>query len=91
MELWRYISIAAFLIVALEQTEKVASLGRNGDDTVELNFMFITSKNRLFDSSGSRAAVDMALEKINGDGSLLSGYHLSRTADLDSNVRWLTQ
>ena len=82
MDAWSI--LATFVIVVVNQS---VARSQDVDATIELNFMFITSKNRLFDSSGSRVAVDMALERINHeDSSFVSGYRLSRTEDLDSNV-----
>ena len=78
--------LAALLFVIASRPEGTAVQSQDGDASIELSFMFITSKNDLFNSSGSRAAVDMALERINRDTILVSGYRLSRTEELDSNV-----
>ena len=78
--------LAALLFVIASRPEGTAVQSQDGDASIELSFMFITSKNDLFNSSGSRAAVDMALERINRDTTLVSGYRLSRTEELDSNV-----
>lgn len=75
----------AFTIIA-SRTVGVAGQSQDGEASTELTFMFITSKHDLFNSSGSRAAVDMALERINQDTTLISGYRLSRTEELNSNV-----
>ena len=76
------LAVLALTIVA----SRVAAQNHDEEAPVELTFMFITSNNSLFNSSGTRAAVDMALERINRDATLISGYSLSRTEELDSNV-----
>ncbi len=73
-------------MIIARQLDGAAAQGQDGEASIELMFMFITSKNGLFNSSGSRAAVDMALERINRDTTLISGYRLNRTEELDSNV-----
>ena len=78
--------LAALVFVTVSRPEGAAAQSQDGEASIELSFMFITSKNALFNSSGSRAAVDMALERINRDPTLVSGYRLSRTEELDSNV-----
>ena len=78
--------VAALVFVFVSRPVETAAQTQDGEGSVELSFMFITSKNRLFNSSGTRAAVDMALERINRNTTLLSGYRLSRTEELDSNV-----
>lgn len=78
--------LAALVFVIASRPEGTAAQSQDGEASIELSFMFITSKNDLFNSSGSRAAVDMALERINRNATLISGYRLSRTEELDSNV-----
>ena len=78
--------LTTVVIILASQPEGALSLKSDDGASIELNFMFITSRNSLFNSSGSRAAVDMALERINREPALISGYHLRRTEVLDSNV-----
>ena len=78
--------LAIVAIVIASKPDGAITQRQNSEASAELSFMFITSKNGLFNSSGSRAAVDMALERINRDPTIVSSYHLRRTQDLDSNV-----
>ena len=78
--------LAALAFVVVSQSAGTIAQRQDSGASIELSFMFITSNNSLFNSSGSRAAVDMALERINQDTTLISGYHLNRTEDLDSDV-----
>ena len=81
----QFLAALAFTFVA-SQLDRTAARSQDEEASIELSFIFITSKNGLFNSSGSRAAVDMALERINRDTTLISGYRLNRTEELDSNV-----
>ena len=54
--------------------------------TEPLYFMFMASNSSVFNTTGTAPAVDMALERINGDPSLLSGYTLRYPMLLDSMV-----
>ena len=85
MDVRRHVLAALLLIISYESKGETTQ-EHDVDTDVELKLMFITSKNLLFNSSGSRAAVDMALDRINRDATLLSGYRLTRTEALDSNV-----
>jgi hypothetical protein len=52
-----------------------------------LTFLFITSFGQFgFNSSGAIPAVDMALESINSDASVLPGYNLVHDGVRDSQV-----
>ena len=58
-------------------------------DQKQLYFMYLTSKSSVFNSSGSVASVDMALEKINADPFLLPSYQLNYSELFDSEVNLL--
>lgn len=55
-------------------------------ESKQLYFMYMTSRGALFNSSGTVAGVDMALERINSNGNVLSGYYLNYTTLFDSQV-----
>ena len=55
----------------------------------DLFFSFITSNSGPFASGGSRPAIDIALEQIAANGSLLPGYSLQYTLQ-DSQVSHLS-
>ena len=81
----QFLAALVFTIIA-SQLDGATAQSQDDEASIELSFMFITSKNGLFNSSGSRAAVDIALERINRDATLISGYRLSWTEELDSDV-----
>ena len=58
-----------------------------GESTHNLTFMFITSFGQFgFNASGVVPAADIALEDINNDTNILSGYHLMYDQVRDSQV-----
>ena len=56
------------------------------NERTPLYFLYITSDGPSYSSAGAIPAVDIALEKINGDPTLLPGYTLNYTEPLDSKV-----
>ena len=77
------VAFTAVLLLLLQ-----ASISAETSDVAEepLYFMFVSSTSSVFNSSGTAPAVDLALEKINGGSSLLSGYTLRYPMPLDSKV-----
>ena len=62
-------------------------LSAQGEATDNLTFMFITSFGQFgFNASGVVPAADIALEDINNDPNILSGYHLMYDQVRDSQV-----
>ena len=58
-----------------------------GESTHNLTFMFITSFGQFgFNASGVVSAAGIALEDINNDPNILSGYHLVYDQVRDSQV-----
>ena len=51
-----------------------------------LYFMYITSFGESFNSSGTIPAVDLAVEAVNADPTLLPGYELRYNGPFDSKV-----
>ena len=62
--------------------------GEDGEEaTTALNFIFVSSLNSSsFRSAGTAPAVDLALERVNAEPSLLPGYRLQYSTLLDSQV-----
>ena len=61
----------------------------NNDSTTPLHILYITSSGGGYDSSGTRPAVDMAIERINNDTAVLPEYTLNVTeADSQVSIKW---
>lgn len=57
----------------------------NNDSMTPLHILYITSSGGGYDSSGTRPAVDMAIERINNDTAVLPDYTLD-IIEADSQV-----
>ena len=62
---------------------------QSNDSRIPLYFSYITTKTGDYVGAGAIPAVDLALEQINNDSSILPNYTLQYTDILDSNVSYL--
>lgn len=63
-----------------------AAVSCANSERTPLHFLYIYADSSSYNSTGAIPAVDIALENINGDSSLLPGYTLNYTQPLDSKV-----
>lgn len=82
----KYLSLQLFQVASLVLLLLTVQWQTAASQTTQLYFMYVTSKSSVFNSSGTVAAVDMALETINADPNLLPGYQLNYPELLDSEV-----
>ena len=74
--------------VSVFQLLLLSCVGMGAESRHNLTFMLMTSGGQFgFNSSGYMPAVDMALEDINNDSSILPGYYLMYDRLRDSKVR----
>ena len=59
---------------------------KDGDMRKTLYFAFMTTFSGSFVSSGTIPAVDLAIERINNDSSILQNYKLNCTEPIDTKV-----
>ena len=63
-----------------------AAVSCANSERTPLHFLYIYADSPSYNSTGAIPAMDIALENINGDSSLLPGYTLNYTQPLDSKV-----
>ena len=68
--------------VAYVRTAVVASSGQE----CELHILLMTSSSQRFNSSGAESAVQLAMDRINADVSILPGYELKVAAVKNTEV-----
>ena len=61
--------------------------GTNGEAQKTIYIAFMTAFNGSFVSSGTIPAVDLAIERINNDSTLLQKYKIDYTMAIDTEVR----
>ena len=61
--------------------------GKNENVRKTIHFAFMTTFSGSFVSSGTIPAVDLAIERVNNDSSLLQNYELNYTMAIDTKVR----
>ena len=76
------------LILVMLMSSQQQAYCQSNDSRIPLYFSYITTKTGDYVGSGAIPAVDLALEQINNDSSILPNYILQYTDILDSNVSW---
>ena len=82
----RVVSVVAFFCYSVAYVTVVVA---NSEQGSELHILLMTSSSQRFNSSGAESAVQLAVDRINSDTSILPGYELDVAGVRNTKVNTL--